>query len=135
MTGQHATYQCTHCQLAQRVEVRTVMLPTPGRNPQSNLAMLLALKHCPRCGHYDRGIEHYNRQTRRVAAVGYAILLGIVAVTLLAIPAVPREALAGTLGLLTVGFAVLFRRVLRRYPVNVERRVVAVGHTLQPRWF
>lgn len=133
--GQHATYQCTHCQLAQRVEVRTVMLPRAGRDPHSSLAMLLALKHCPRCGHYDRGIESYHRQTRRVAAIGYAILLAIVAVTLLAIPSIPREAFAGTLGLLAIGFVALFRRVLRRYPVNVERRVVAVGHTLQPRWF
>jgi hypothetical protein len=133
----NATYQCLHCQLARRAEVRTVMVPErrargAGRgDANSTLAMLLALKRCPRCGHYDRAIESYHRHNRRAGVIGAVLVLAIVALALVAIPAVPREVLAGTLAALALGFVVVLRRLHQRYPTNVEARVQLVGSSGQ----
>jgi len=138
----NATYQCLHCRLAQRAEVRTIMLPSrrargAGRgDANSALAVMLALKRCPRCGHYDRGVADHHRQTIRVALIAYTILLALVAVTLLAIPAVPREAVAATLGVFVIGFVLILWRLRRRFPVNVESYVSLVGPTAREQsWF
>lgn len=138
----NATYQCLNCRLAQRAEVRTVMLPAPQVRGQSRvqantgLATLLALKHCPRCGHFDRNIANHHRHTVRVGLIGYMLLIGIIAVTLLAIPAVPRPIFLSTLGVFALGFVALAWRLRRRYPVDVESRVHLVGTTAQNQhWF
>jgi hypothetical protein len=134
----NATYQCLHCRLAQRAEVRTIMLPHGRGASQANttLATLLALKHCPRCGHYDRQIEAYHRNTVRVGLIGYAILAAIVAVSMLAIPAVPGAVIAVSAGVFALGFVALAIRLHRRFPTDVERRVQLLGSTAQnQRWF
>jgi hypothetical protein len=137
----NATYQCLHCRLAQRAEVRTIMLSShhmrgAGRgDANSALAMLLALKRCPRCGHFDRRIASFHRHTVRVGLIGYALLIGIVAITLFAIPSVPKEALYATLGVLVIGGVLLFRRLRHRYPTNVERRVSLLGPAAPNQWY
>jgi hypothetical protein len=133
----NATYQCLNCRLAQRAEVRTIMLSRPNASgANTGLATLLALKHCPRCGHYDRNIERYHRHTVRVGLIGYALLATVVALVLFAIPAVPRLALFTTLGVAALGFVALAWRLRRRYPVDVEHRVQLVGSTAaNQRWF
>ena len=113
------------------------MLESPGhRGANTGLATLLALKHCPRCGHFDRNIAAFHRHTVRVGLIGYAILAAIIATALAVIPAVPRVAFTGMLGGAVVGFIVLAWHLRRRYPVDVESRVELVGSTAQnQRWF
>ena len=66
-----ATYQCLNCRLAQRAEVRRhgrTKLATRGAaraDANTSLAMLLALKRCPRCGYFDKGVAEHNRKTVR----------------------------------------------------------------------
>jgi hypothetical protein len=133
----NATYQCLNCRLAQRAEVRTVMLPRPNASgANTGLATLLALKHCPRCGHYDRNIERYHRHTVRVALIGYALLIAVIAGSLFAIPATRGTIALVTLGAAALGFVALAWRLRRRYPVDVEARVQLVGTTASnQRWF
>ena len=133
----NATYQCLNCRLAQRAAVRTILLEdTRHRGANTALATLLALKHCPRCGHYDRNIAAFHRHTVRVGLIGYALLVAVVATALAVIPAVPRVAFTGMLGGAAVGFLLLAWRLRRRYPVDVESRVELVGTTAQnQRWF
>jgi hypothetical protein len=136
-----ATYQCLNCRLAQRAEIRVVSLPSPEvhrRRPSANsaMAMLLALKRCPRCGHYDRTIAEYNRHTARVAEIAYLVVLAVVAGSLLIIPQVPVLALAIVVGVAALGFVALVRRMKLKYPSNAESRVTLVGSTpLNQKWW
>jgi hypothetical protein len=134
MTG-NTTYQCLNCRLAQRAEVRTSSAPsTTARargahrtDANTSVAMLLALKRCPRCGYYDRGVASANRQTVRVALIASGTALALAVLCLFAIPAVSRLVFAVTAGLLGLGFLVLTRHVLRKFPQSVESRVILVG--------
>jgi hypothetical protein len=113
------------------------MLENPKqRGANTGLATLLALKHCPRCGHFDRNIAAFHRHTVRVGLIGYSILIAIVAGTLAVIPAVPQIAFLATLGTALLGFVWLAWRLRRRYPVDVEERVQLVGSTAQnQQWY
>ncbi len=134
MTG-NTTYQCLHCRLAQRAYVDTGRDPqrTPnargaGRSEANNVtAMLLALKRCPRCGYFDRGVASANRQTVRVALIAAAAVLALAVLCLFAIPAVSRLVFAISTGGLGLAFLVLARHVITKFPQSVESRVVLVG--------
>jgi hypothetical protein len=138
----NTTFQCLNCRLAQRAEVRAVSLPSPragglGYNKANTMvAMLLALKHCPRCGHYDRNIAQHNRHTVRVAIIAYALVLAAIGGTLFAIPKVPLLAAIGAVTVLAAGFTVLVLRLRYRHPANVESRVTLLGSTpMNQNWF
>jgi hypothetical protein len=129
-----------NCRLAQSAEVRVVSLPPPHAGQRANansaIAMLLAIKRCPRCGHYDRNIAQYNRHTARVAAITYLVVLALVAGSLLLIPQIPMLALAIVLGVAVIGFVALVRRMKIKYPANAESRVTLVGSTsLNQKWW
>lgn len=89
--------------------------------------MLLALKHCPRCGYFDRGVAKHNRDTVRAALVTSTIVLGVIALSLFAIPAVSRLVFAVTLGVLALACAAIVQRVRTKFPQSVESRVILVG--------
>jgi len=132
MTG-IATYQCLKCRLAQRAEVRTSKAHTTARrgahraDANTAMAKILALKKCPRCGHYDRGVAEHNRHTVRVGTIAWAVLLASIALSLLAIPAVSHDVFVATSGGLVLALVALFLRLRHRYPANVESRVRFVG--------
>jgi hypothetical protein len=129
------TYQCLHCRLAQRAEVRVISLNLPDRpgyhrgSANSAIAMLMALKKCPRCGHFDREIANHNRHNVRAGLIMYLLVIAAIGVTLYAIPQLPREAFLVTLGVFALGFVLLFRRLRHRYPADVESRVTLIGST------
>ena len=133
----NTTYQCMQCRLAQRAEVRVVSLPRQneiGRHHANTaMAMLLALKRCPHCGHYDRDIAAHNRHNVRAGLITYTVVLALVALTLFAIPAVPRLALAITGGVFVVGFVWLALHLRSKWPVDAESRVTLLGATSLPR--
>ncbi len=98
--------------------------------------MLLALKRCPRCGYYDRGVASANRQTVRVALIGAGIGLAITMLCLFAIPAISRPVFAVIAGVLGLGFAALARHVITKFPQSVESRVILVGsRSANDGWF
>jgi len=139
-----ATYQCLNCRLAQRVEVRTSSAGAtrargaPRSDANTSLAMLLALKKCPRCGHFDRSVASHNRHTVRVGLTLSGSLLLITALTLFAIPSVSRLVFAITVGALALGFLALLRHLRFHYPANVESRVTLLGTAPAPAndgWF
>jgi hypothetical protein len=134
MTQRAVTYHCLNCRLAQRAEVlRSSIGISRGRHAaradaNTRVAMLLALKRCPRCGHFDRGVAKHNRQTVRVAEVFLGLVLAITALCLLAIPSVPQLAVAVSIGTFLLAFAACDRLLRGRYPQNVERRVILTEH-------
>lgn len=127
--GSSTTFHCLKCRLAQRAEVR-VRLPDTNKQrvhawqANTRLAMMLALKRCPRCGYYDRGVAKHNRYNLRFAQVSLGTLVLAIALSLFAIPSVPRVAFVITSVLLVAGFVALLRVFSTRYPVNVESRVI-----------
>jgi hypothetical protein len=132
----NTTYQCLNCRLAQRAEVKTAgsqnikrLRGVPRTDANTSMAMLLALKRCPRCGHFDRNVAKNNRHTVRVALIFYTLIIGAIGLTLYFIPGVPLVALIATMGILVLGFGALLIRVAARHPTNVESRVTLLGNT------
>jgi hypothetical protein len=127
--GNSTTFHCLKCRLAQRAEVR-VRLPDNNKlrvhawQANTRVAMMLALKRCPRCGYYDRGVEKHNRYNLRFAVVSTGLLAIAIALSLFAIPAVPRTAFIITSVVLGACFVALLRVFFQRYPMNVESRVI-----------
>ncbi|HEU0031924.1 MAG TPA: hypothetical protein VFQ53_14930 [Kofleriaceae bacterium] len=125
-----STFQCINCRLAQRAEVRGAKSTgsrargAPRIDANTPVAMLLALKRCPRCGYFDRGVAAHNRHTVRVGIVLWGSLLAAVATALLLIPGVPRVIAAIIAGMLAIAFVALIRHLRNRYPQSVESRVV-----------
>ncbi|MEO8702095.1 MAG: hypothetical protein ABI867_18775 [Kofleriaceae bacterium] len=89
--------------------------------------MLLALKRCPRCGHFDRNIAQHNRHTVRVAAIAYAIVLAAISATLFAIPSVPLTVSTAAVGVLALAYVLLVIRLRNRHPASVESQVTLLG--------
>lgn len=127
--GNSTTFHCLKCRLAQRAEVK-VRLPDTTKvrvhawQANTRVAMMLALKRCPRCGYYDRGVEKHNRYNRRFAQVSTGLLALAIGLSLFAIPAVPRLAFIITSVVLFACFVALLRVFSKRYPMNVESRVI-----------
>ena len=99
------------------------------------MAMLLALKRCPRCGYFDKRIAQHNRRSLVVTEILVISVLAAIAGTLLLIP-MPRLALAislGVLGLIAIAQALLVRG---HYPVQSEHAVVFTETmNVDNRWF
>jgi hypothetical protein len=133
--GSSTTFHCLKCRLAQRAEVK-VRLPDVTRprvhawQANTRVAMMLALKKCPRCGYYDRGVEKHNRYNLRFAQLSTGVLVLAIALSLFAIPSVPRIAFIITSVLLLGGFVALLRVFQKRYPMNVESRVILTEHSI-----
>jgi len=131
-----ATYQCLNCALAQRAEIRgRRSRRSTQENAQNSMAMLLALKRCPRCGYFDRRIAAHNRRALVVTEILVVLVLAAIAGTLLLIP-MPRLALAialAVLGLIAIAQALMIRGL---YPRNSEARVVfKETMSVDNRWF
>jgi hypothetical protein len=131
-----ATYQCLNCALAQRAEVRGPRRRRATQeNAQNSMAMLLALKRCPRCGYFDKRVAQHNRRAMVVTEVLVVSLLVAIAGTLLLIP-MPRIALVISLGVLAVIAIAQALMVRGHYPVNSEQRVVFTETMkVDNRWF
>jgi hypothetical protein len=135
------------CRLAQRADVITRERgrsqhggPRGAGRADANtrVAMMLALKRCPRCGHYDHAVAKHNRYNLRFTTISSAAILAIVALLLFAIPAVPPLAFAVTTGALAIGFLMLFRMLQQRFPVSSERFVhlrETVSTTTHDAWY
>jgi hypothetical protein len=129
--GSSTTFHCLKCRLAQRAEVRlrrqeTAKPTAHAWQANTRVAMLLALKRCPRCGYYDRGVEKHNRHNLRFAQIATGTLVLAIALSLLAIPSVPRLAFIISSAAMLAGFVVLLRMYSRKFPRNVESRVILV---------
>jgi hypothetical protein len=134
--GTRATYQCLNCALAQRAEVRGRRTRrSTQENAQNSMAMLLALKRCPRCGYFDKRVAQHNRRAMVVTEILIVTLIAAVAGTLLLIP-MPRIALAISLGVLALIAIAQALMVRGHYPVNSEQRVVFTETmNVDNRWF
>lgn len=86
------------------------------------MAMLLAIKRCPRCGHYDRGVAGHNKRTLVVTEVLVACIVATVALCLWLIP-MPRLAVAIGTAVTAIGFVVQLVLLMHRYPRDSETRV------------
>jgi len=117
------TYQCLNCSLARRAEVRSSRRSRPTLSEaNSSMAMLLAIKRCPRCGHYDRGVAGHNKRTLVVTEVLVACIVATVALCLWLIP-MPRLAVAIGTAVTAIGFVVQLVLLMHRYPRDSETRV------------
>ena len=112
---------------------------TAGRaDANTRVAMMLALKRCPRCGHFDKAVADHNRYNLRFTTIASGLLFALVALLLFAIPSVPPLAVAIATGAFAVGFVVLVRSLYLRFPVNSERFVVlreSVSQTTHDAWY
>jgi hypothetical protein len=101
----------------------------------SSMAMLLALKRCPRCGHFDRGVADHNKRTLVAAEVIAGVLLATAALCLFLIP-MSRVAFLIGAGIALVGFIAQLVLLIRRYPLDSESRVVLIeAMPGDNRWF
>ncbi|MBX3157561.1 MAG: hypothetical protein KF773_16420 [Deltaproteobacteria bacterium] len=125
-------FHCLKCRLAQRADVvtRARRPPPPARSTagradaNTRVAMMLALKRCPRCGHYDKAVAQHNRYNLRFSTIASSIVFAIVALSLFAIPSVPPIAFAIATSACAIGFVLLVRGLYLRFPVSSERFVV-----------
>jgi hypothetical protein len=129
------TYRCLHCRLAQRAEVRssraitaTQLRGVPRMEANAKVAMLLALKRCPRCGYFDRSVAKHNRYNLRFAQIASTSLFAIAVLVLFAIPG-PWQVFAASAGVLGLVWLLLMRRLSARYPLSVESSVVLTEPT------
>jgi hypothetical protein len=137
----NTTYQCLNCRLAQRAEVVGTSTYVHRRRgagrgeANTSMAMLLALKRCPRCGHFDRNVANNNKHNRRIAMLGYILLFGAVGGSLFFIPGIPYLALVIAVGVLAVAFVAIYFRMRTRYPANAESRVRLIGSASMNQWW
>ena len=129
----HATvFNCLNCRLAQRAHVRAhvVSVPQTTHHANTTVAMLLALKRCPRCGYFDRGVAKTNKHNLRFSLTALGMLLAVVAGVLFLIPAIPKLAAASAAVAFALVYVLLARSLLVKYPVSVERRVILMENTI-----
>jgi uncharacterized membrane protein len=130
--GSSTTFHCLKCRLAQRADVltreRRPVQPartSAGRgDANTRVAMMLALKRCPRCGHYDKAVAQHNRYNLRFTTIASGIVFAIVALSLFAIPSVPPIAFGISTSVCAIAFVLLVRMLYLRFPVSSERFVV-----------
>jgi hypothetical protein len=97
--------------------------------------MLLALKRCPRCGHFDRGVAEHNKRTLVAAEVIAGVLVATAALCLVLIP-MSRATFAIGASITAVTFVAQLVLLIRRYPLDSERRVVLIeAMPADNRWF
>src|SRR5262245_50179645 len=132
MKGHSTVFNCLNCRLAQRAQVhsRVVTAPQTTHHANTTIAMLLALKRCPRCGHFDRGVAKHNKHNLRFALTATALLMGIVAGALFLIPSVPLVAAASAATALALAYVLLARSYRMKFPVSVERRVILLENNI-----
>jgi len=132
MQGHATMFNCLNCRLAQRAHVRSraVTQPVTTHHANTTVAMLLALKRCPRCGYYDRGVAKHNRHNLRFSLTVAGALVALIAGTLFVIPAVPLVAAASATGALALLFVLLARNLRMKFPVSVERRVILMENNI-----
>jgi uncharacterized membrane protein len=141
------TYHCLKCRLAQRADVKVpdrrpaapARATTAGRgDANTRVAMMLALKRCPRCGHFDKAVAQHNRYNLRFSTIASGLVFAIVALSLFAIPGVPPLAFAISTGACAIAFVLLVRMLYLRFPVSSERFVVlreSVQPTVRDAWY
>jgi hypothetical protein len=132
MQGHATMFNCLNCRLAQRAHVRSraVTQPVTTHHANTTVAMLLALKRCPRCGYYDRGVAKHNRHNLRFSLSAAGALFALIAGTLFVIPSVPLVAAASAAGALALVFVLLARNLRMKFPVSVERRVILMENNI-----
>ena len=132
MQGHATMFNCLNCRLAQRAQVhsRIVTQPQTTHHANTTIAMLLALKRCPRCGHFDRGVAKHNKHNLRFALSSSGLLIGVVAAALFLIPSVPLVAAASASGALALIYFLLARSFRQKFPTSVERRVILLESTV-----
>jgi hypothetical protein len=132
MKGHATVFNCLNCRLAQRAHVRAhaVAVPQTTHHANTTIAMLLALKRCPRCGYFDRGVAKHNKHNLRFALSALGMLFAVIAGSLFIIAAIPKLGAASAAIALALIYVLVARSLLVKYPISVERRVILMESTV-----